>query len=75
MSTGVNDIMRLDHEPGSSLDVALLVASLEVLTTDQFLTKLVVPAAVYKPICTNQATRTALLAIMPTLDDVGIAPV
>jgi hypothetical protein len=28
-----------------------------------------------EPLCTNQAVRTALLAIMPTLDDVDIAPV
>jgi hypothetical protein len=33
------------------------------------------PAAGCKPLCTNQATRTTLLAIMPTLDDVDIAPV
>jgi hypothetical protein len=34
MYNGVNGIMRLDHGPGSSLDMALLVASLKALTTD-----------------------------------------
>jgi hypothetical protein len=74
MYTRVNDIMRLDHGPGSSLDVALLVTSLKALTTDQFSAELVVPAAVCELICANQAVRTTLLATMPTLDDVDIAP-
>jgi hypothetical protein len=73
MYTGVNDIMRLDRGPGSSLDAALLVTSLKALTTDQFSAELMVPTAVYESICVNQAMRTALLAIMPTLDDVDIA--
>jgi hypothetical protein len=34
MYTGVNDIMRLDHGPGSSLGDTLLAASLKALTTD-----------------------------------------
>jgi hypothetical protein len=73
MYTGVNDIMRLDGGPGSSLDAAQRVASLKALTTDQFSAELMVLATVCKPIFTNQAVRTALLAIMPTLDDVDIA--
>jgi hypothetical protein len=32
------------------------------------------PAAACEPLCVNQAARIALLAIMPTLDDVDIAP-
>jgi hypothetical protein len=72
MYTGVNDIMWLDRGPGSRIDAALLVASLKALTTDQFTDKLVVSVAVCEPICVNQAVRTALLAIMPMLDDVDI---
>jgi hypothetical protein len=53
MYTGVNDIMRLDHGPGSSLDTALLVTSLKVLTTDKFSAELMVPPAVCEPICVN----------------------
>jgi hypothetical protein len=75
MYTGVNDIMRLERGPGSSLDEALLAASLNALTVDQFSADLVVPAAVCEPICANQVARTTLLATMPTLDDVDIAPV
>jgi hypothetical protein len=33
------------------------------------------PTAACEPLCMNQAARTALLAIMPTMDDVDIAPV
>jgi hypothetical protein len=73
--TGVNDIMRLDCGPGSSLGDALLAASLKVLTTDQSLAKLVTPAVTCEPLCVNQVARTTLLSIMPTLDDVDIAPV
>jgi hypothetical protein len=68
MYTGVNDIMRLEYGPGSSLDEALLATSLKALTADQFLAYLVVPTAVYEPICANQAVRTTLLTTMPTLD-------
>jgi hypothetical protein len=42
---------------------------------DQPSAKLVTPAASYEPLCVNQAVRTMLLAIMPMLDDVDIAPV
>jgi hypothetical protein len=75
MYTGVNDIMRLDRGHESSLCNALLAASLKALTTDQSSAELVTPAAAYEPLCANQATRTALLVIMSTLNNVNIAPV
>jgi hypothetical protein len=75
MYTGVNDIMRLDCGPGSSLGDALLAACLKALTTDQPSAGLVTPAATCEPLYANQAARTTLLAIMPTLDNVDIAPV
>jgi hypothetical protein len=75
MYTGVNDIMWLDRGPGSSLGDTLLAASLKVLTTDQPSAELMMPAAGCEPLCVNQAPRTALLVIMPMLDDVDIAPV
>jgi hypothetical protein len=53
----------------------LLATSLKALTTDQFSTELVVPAAVCEPLYANQVARTTLLVIMLTLDDVNIAPV
>jgi hypothetical protein len=71
----VNDIMRLDRGPGSRLGDALLAASLKALTTDQSSAELVTPAASCEPLCVNQAARIVLLGIMPTLDDVDIAPV
>jgi hypothetical protein len=75
MYTGVNYIMRLDRGPGSSLGDTLLAASLKALTTDKPSAELVTPAMGCEPLCVNQAARTALLAIMPKLDDVDIAPV
>jgi hypothetical protein len=75
MYTGVNNIMQLYRGPGSSLDEDLLATSLKALTTYQFSTELVVPPAVCEAIYVNQAVMTALLAAMPTLDDVDIAPV
>jgi hypothetical protein len=70
-----NDIMRLEHGPGSSLDGDLLAACLKALTTDQFSAELTTPPASCRAICMDQAARTALLAAMPTLDDVDIAVV
>jgi hypothetical protein len=75
MYTGVNDIMRLERGPGSSLDGELLAACLKALTTDQFSAELATPPASCGAICMDQAARTALLAAMPTLDDVDIAVV
>jgi hypothetical protein len=75
MYTRVNDIMRLEHGPGSSLDEALLAACLKALMVDQISADLVVSAVVYEPICSNQAARTTLVATMLTLDDIDIAPV
>jgi hypothetical protein len=74
MYIGVNDIMRLDCLSGSSLGDTLLAASLKALTTDPPSAELVMPTAGYEPLCVNQAARTVWLAIMPTLDDVDIAP-
>jgi hypothetical protein len=75
MFTRVNDIMRQNRGPGSSLGDTLLVASLKALTTDPPLAELVTPTVGCEPLCVNQTARTSLLAIMPTLDDVDIAPV
>jgi hypothetical protein len=75
MYTRVNDIIRLDRGPGSSLGDTLLAASLNVLTIDQPSAELMTPVVAYEPLCVNQAVRTSLLVIMPTLDDVDIASV
>jgi hypothetical protein len=65
MYTGVNDIMRLDHGPGSSQGDALLAASLKALTTDQSSAELVTPAVACEPLCMNQAARTSLVLPPP----------
>jgi hypothetical protein len=61
--------------PGSSLGNTLLAASLKALTMDQASAELVTPAATCEPLYTNQVVRIALVVIMPTLDDIDIAPV
>jgi hypothetical protein len=71
MYTRVNDIMRLDRGPGSSLDEDLLTTSLKALTTDQFSAELVVPPMVCEPICVNQVVRTALLTVIPQRGDLS----
>jgi hypothetical protein len=48
---------------------------LKALTVNQFLAELVVQLAACKPICMNLVARIALLAAMPTLDDVDITVV
>jgi hypothetical protein len=75
MYTGMNDIMRMDHELGSSLDEDLMAACLKALTSDQFLAELMALPAAYEPIGMNQAARTTLLVVMPTLDDEDITAV
>jgi hypothetical protein len=75
MYTEENDIMRLEHGPGSSLNGDLLAACLKALTTDQFSAELATPPASCRAICMDQAARTALVVAMPTLDDVDIAVV
>jgi hypothetical protein len=67
--------MRLERGPGSSLDGDLLAACLKALTIDQFSAELATPPASCGAICMDQVARTALLAAMPTLDDVDIAVV
>jgi hypothetical protein len=49
----VNDIIRLDRGPKSSLGDTLLAASLKVLTTDQPSAELVMPAVGCEPLCVN----------------------
>jgi hypothetical protein len=53
MYTGVNDIMRLDRGPRSTLDKDLLAASLKALTMDQFSAELVVLPVACEPIYVN----------------------
>jgi hypothetical protein len=70
MYAGVNDNMRLDHGPRSSLGDTLLAVSLKALTMDQPSAELMTPAAACEPLCANQSR-----AIMPMLDVVDITPV
>jgi hypothetical protein len=58
MYTGVNDIMRLERGPGSSLDGELLATCLKALTTDWFSAELATPPASTGPsVWTRQQGR------------------
>jgi hypothetical protein len=58
MYTGVNDIMRLERGPGSSLDGELLATCLKALTTDRFSAELATPPASAGPsVWTRQQGR------------------
>jgi hypothetical protein len=48
---------------------------LKALTINQSSAELVLTATACEPLYMNQAVRTTLLAVMPTLDDVDITPV
>jgi hypothetical protein len=75
MYTGVNDIMRLDHGPGLSLNEDMLATCLVAPITDQFLAELMAPPATRELICMNQMARTVLLVAMPMIDDIKITMV
>jgi hypothetical protein len=73
--TRVNDTTRLERGAGSILNDGTLALSLTKLALVSFLADLVTPPAVCQPICMDQVAKTALLRIMPMLDDVDIAVV
>jgi hypothetical protein len=73
--TGVNDAKRVQRGDGSSLGeeaLSLVIGKLSpVPSSHNFIT----PPASYQPLCMDQAARTLALVVMPSIDDVGIAPI
>jgi hypothetical protein len=73
--TGVNDITRLERDNGSTLGKEALALVMGKLSPDPSSHDFVTPPASCQPFCMDQAVRTLLLVAMPSMDDVGIAPI
>jgi hypothetical protein len=73
--TGVNDAKRVQRGDGSSLGeeaLSLVIGKLSPVPSSH---NFVTPPASCQPLCMDQAARTLALVVMPSIDDVGIAPI
>jgi hypothetical protein len=73
--TGVNDVTRLERGDGSALSEEALALMMEKLSPDPSSHDFVTPPASCQPLCVDQAVRLMLLVAMPSMVDVGIAPI
>jgi hypothetical protein len=72
---GVNDVTRLERYDGSVLGEEALALVMMKLSPDPSSHDFVTPPASCQPLYMDQAVRTLLLVAMPSMDDVGIAPI
>jgi hypothetical protein len=73
MYTGPNDCCRIVRGPSTDLIRAELEAAILAVTGEAYsLESLVLPRGI-KALCEDQATRSPVLASMPTLDEGGLA--
>jgi hypothetical protein len=73
--TGVNDITWLECGDESMLGEEALALAMGKLILDPSSHDFITPPASYQPLCMDQDVRTLLLVVMPSMDDVDIAPV
>jgi hypothetical protein len=73
--TGVNDIMRLERGDESVISEEALVLVMGKLSPDLSSHDFITPLTSCQPLCMDQAARLMLLVAMPSMDDVGIAPI
>jgi hypothetical protein len=73
--TRVNDVTRLEHGDESALSKEALALVMGKLSPNPSSHDFVTPPASCQPLCMDQATRSLLLVVMPSMDDVGIAPI
>jgi hypothetical protein len=73
--TGVNDFTRLERGDGSALSEEVLALVMGKLIPNPSSQDFVTPPASCQSLCVDQATRSMLLVAMPSMDDVGIAPI
>jgi hypothetical protein len=71
----VNDVTRLDCGDGSALSEEVLALVMGKLSPDSSSHDFVTPPVSYQPLCMGQVVRSLLLVAMPSMDDVGIAPI
>jgi hypothetical protein len=72
MFTGVNDCCRIVRGVGTDLSGAELEASIQVMTGEAYTPESPVLPRGIKALCEDQAMRTAVLALMLTLDEGGL---
>jgi hypothetical protein len=72
---GVNDVTRLERYDGSVLGEEALALVMMKLSPDPSSHDFVTPPVSCQPLYMDQAVRTLLLVAMPSMDDVGIAPI
>jgi hypothetical protein len=73
--TGVNDVMWMEHGDRSTLGEEALALVMGKLSPDLSSHYFVTPPASCQLLCMDQATRTLLLVVMPSMDDVSIVPI
>jgi hypothetical protein len=73
MYTGPNDCCRIVRGPGTDLTLAELEATIRAVTGEAYSLELLVLPRGIKALCEDQASRSVVLASMPTLDEGGLA--
>jgi hypothetical protein len=73
--TGVNIVMWLERGDGSTLSEEALALVMGKLSPDPSSHGFVTPLTSCQPFCMGQAVRSLLLVVIPSMDNVGIAPI
>jgi hypothetical protein len=75
LCTGVNDVIWLERGDGSVLSEEALALVMGKLSPNPSSHDFITHPASCQPLCMDQAVRSMLLVVMPSMDDVGIAPI
>jgi hypothetical protein len=73
--TGVNDVTRLERGDRSALSDEALALVMGKLSPDPSSHDFITSTTSCQPLCIDQAVRSMLLVAMPSMDDVGTAPI
>jgi hypothetical protein len=73
--TEVNDVTRLERGDRSALSDEALALVMGKLSPDPSSHDFITSTASCQPLCIDQAVRSMLLVAMPSMDDVGTAPI
>jgi hypothetical protein len=71
----VNDVTWLERGDGSVLSEEALALVMGKLSPNPSSHDFITNPASCQPLCMDQAVRSMLLVVMPSMDDVGIAPI
>jgi hypothetical protein len=71
--TGLNDCCRIARGPGGDFTRAELEAAVRAVTGEAFIPESLVLPSGMKALCEDQALWSSVLALMPTLDEGGLA--